>query len=291
MKTLVIINPSSAGGKALESRAEIESGLKGQNIDYAIHVSKSLEDMTHTVKSNLSNDFESFIAAGGDGTLHYIANALAGSNKKMGAIPLGSGNDAAINLGISSDIADCCKIIKNGKIKKIDMGIINDKYYYLCIAGSGFDSEVNDLANNTKFPIKGPSKYKYSVYKTLLTFRSKEFTFSYNGNERNIHGMLVAASNMSSYGGGMKITPDADPCDGLFDICIIKRMSKPHFMKVFPKVFEGQHKDDPSVEIFRTSELELSCEYDFSIFADGEYICKLPAKFKIVPRILDFLVP
>ena len=84
MKTLVLINPSSAGGKALESQAEIESGLKGQNIDYVIHISKSLEDMIDTVKNNLSNDFENFIAAGGDGTIHYIANALAGSNKKWG---------------------------------------------------------------------------------------------------------------------------------------------------------------------------------------------------------------
>lgn len=291
MKTLLIINPSSAGGKALESRGEIESSLAALNIDYKIHISKSLEDMVSTAKSNLSSDFENFIAVGGDGTTHYIANVLAGSNKKIGAIPMGSGNDAATNLGISPDIADCCKIIKNGKTKSIDMGIINDKYYYLCIAGSGFDSEVTDLANNTKFPVKGPSKYKYSVYKTLLTFRSKEFTFSYDGQKRKLQGMLVAASNMSSYGGGMKIAPDADPCDGLFDVCIIKRMSKPHFMKVFPKVFEGKHTDDPCVEIFRTSELTLSSEYNFSIFADGEYICKLPVKLKIVPRILDFLVP
>lgn len=291
MKTLVIINPFSAGGKALESRAEIESSLAALDIDYKIHISENLKDMTNTVKNYLSSDFENFIAAGGDGTIHYIANALIGSSKKMGAIPLGSGNDAATNLGISSNIADCCKIIKNGKTKSIDMGIINDKYYYLCIAGSGFDSEVSDLANNTKFPIKGPSKYKYAVYKTLLTFRSKEFTFSYHGQERKMQGMLVVASNMSSYGGGMKITPDADPCDGLFDICIIKRMSKPHFIKVFPKVFEGKHIDDPSVEIFRTSELELNSKHAFSVFADGEYICKLPAKFKVVPGILDFLVP
>lgn len=291
MKTLVLINPSSAGGKALEARGKIESALNQHNIDYKIHISKNLEDMINTVKSNLSSGFENFIAAGGDGTIHYIANILVGSNKKMGTIPLGSGNDAAANLGIPTDIEDCCKIIKNGKTKSIDMGLINDKYYYLCIAGSGFDSKVNDLANNTRLPLKGGSKYKYSVYKTLLTFRSKEFTFLYDGQKRKMQGMFVVASNMSSYGSGMKITPDADPCDGLFDVCIIKRMSKPHFIKVFPKVFEGKHTEDPSVEIFRTSELTLSSEYDFSIFADGEYICKLPAKFKIAPRILDFLVP
>ena len=67
-------------------------------------------------------------------------------------------------------------------------------------------------------------------------------------------------------------------------------MSKLHFTQVFPKVFKGKHIDDPSVEIFRTSELTLSSEYNFSIFADGEYVCKLPATFKIAPRMLDFIV-
>ena len=77
----------------------------------------------------------------------------------------------------------------------------------------------------------------------------------------------------------------------LFDICIIKKMSKLHFIKVFPKVFEGKHTDDPFVEIFRTKEMKLESDYDFSVFADGEYICKLPAVFKIAPGKLNFLLP
>ena len=67
----------------------------------------------------------------------------------------------------------------------------------------------------------------------------------------------------------MKITPNADPEDGLLDICIIKRMSKIHFIKVFPKVYDGKHLKDSNVEIFRTSYLTLDSEYQFSVFADG----------------------
>jgi diacylglycerol kinase (ATP) len=112
----------------------------------------------------------------------------------------------------------------------------------------------------------------------------------YDNNQREIFGMMITASNMPSYGGGMRITPDADPEDGLLDICIIKRMSKLHFVKVFPKVYEGKHIEDSNVEIFRTSHLKLDSEYRFSVFADGEYICKLPAIFKVVPKKLNFIV-
>lgn len=291
MKTVVFLNPSSAGGKALEAREKIESCLSGSGKENEIYVTKDLEDMIGAIRSYIPTDYTNFIGCGGDGTIHYLINELADTDKTAGIIPLGSGNDIALNLGIPMDIEESCSIINRGNVKKLDLGVINDSHYYLCIAGSGFDSVVNDLANNTKFPIKGPSKYTYSVYKSLLTFRSKKFTFTYDGQERELEGMMVAAANMSSYGGGMKITPDADPESGMFDICTIKKMSKLHFIQIFPRVFEGKHIDDPNVEIFRTDELTLDSEHDFSVFADGEYICKLPATFKMAPAKIDFIVP
>jgi len=290
MKTLIILNPVSAKGRAMDLRKEIESEFKKLKLDYQIHISKSLQDMMNATKKNLKNGFTNFIGVGGDGTIHYMANILAGTDKNLGVIPTGSGNDIAVNLGLPSDIKSCCRIIKKGATKRLDLGLINDKYYYLCIAGSGFDSQVNDLANNTRLPVKGPAKYSYSVYKTLITFKSKKFFIDYDNNQREIFGMMITASNMPSYGGGMRITPDADPEDGLLDICIIKRMSKLHFVKVFPKVYEGKHIEDSNVEIFRTSYLKLDSEYRFSVFADGEYICKLPAIFKVVPKKLNFIV-
>ena len=290
MKTLIILNPVSAKGRAMDLRKEIESEFKKLKLDYQIHISKSLQDMMNATKKNLKNGFTNFIGVGGDGTIHYMANILAGTDKNLGVIPTGSGNDIAVNLGLPSDVKSCCRIIKKGATKRLDLGLINDKYYYLCIAGSGFDSQVNDLANNTRLPVKGPAKYSYSVYKTLITFKSKKFFMDYDNSQREVFGMMITASNMPSYGGGMRITPDADPEDGLFDICIIKRMSKLHFIKVFPKVYEGKHIEDSNVEIFRTSYLKLDSEYQFSVFADGEYICKLPASFKVAPKKLNFIV-
>ncbi len=291
MKTFIILNPASSKGKAVELQEKIRSGFKKLNMDYHMHISKSTGDLIDAARKSLGDGYSNYIAVGGDGTIHDLVNALAETGKNIGVIPAGSGNDISNNLGLPSDIESCLGMIKKCHIKKMDLGLINNKYYYLCIAGSGFDSCVNDLANNTKLPIKGAARYTYSVYKTLITFRSKKFIISYDGNSREIPGMMIAASNLASYGGGMKITPDADPQDGLFDICIIKRMKKLHFVKIFPKVYEGKHVTDSHVEIFRTSAFKLDSDYNFSVFADGEYICKLPATFKIVPKRLNFIVP
>ena len=94
-----------------------------------------------------------------------------------------------------------------------------------------------------------------------------------------------------SFVDGRDITPNADPEDGILDVCIIKRMSKIHFIKVFPSVFKGEHISDPFVEYFRANEVEIDSDYNFSVFADGEYICKLPAKFEIAKKSLNFIAP
>jgi len=289
MKSLIILNPASSSGKTLESRSVLEGTLKKFGIEYSLHVSKSSEDVINTVKANIDN-YTNFISFGGDGTVHHIANVLVGTDKNLGCIPMGSGNDIARNLGIPLDIRLCCLAIKNCVIRRIDLGLINKKYYYLGVSGAGFDSVVTDLANNTKFPFKGPAKYKYAVYQTLLTFKAKKFFIKSDDIAETVDSMFVVVGNMTTYGGGMKITPKANPEDSMLDVCIIKKMSKIHFIKTFPLVFEGTHINDPFVKSIRAKSVEIDSEFNFSVYADGEYICKLPARYDAVPKALNFII-
>jgi diacylglycerol kinase (ATP) len=289
MKYLVILNPTSQHGKAFEMKDRLVATLEGLGLDFTLHVSSSPADVIETVKNNLDN-YTNFVSFGGDGTIHSLANILVNTDKNLGCIPMGSGNDIARNLNIPLEMEAACQVLKNCNVKRIDMGLINGKYYYLAVAGAGFDSVVNDLANKTKFPIKGPAKYSYAVYKTLITYRSKKFHIKYDGNQKTVDAMFLVVGNMASYGGGMKITPDADPEDGIFDVCIIKRMSKMHFIKIFPSVFKGEHVTDKHVEILRAKSVEIDSDYNFSVFADGEYMCKLPVKFEVAEKSLNFIV-
>ena len=289
MNYFIILNPTSQHGKAFELKDSLVSTLNNLGLDFTLHVSSSPADVIETVKKNLDN-YTNFISVGGDGTIHSLANILVNTDKNLGCIPMGSGNDIARNLNIPLEIENACRVLKDCHVKKIDMGLINGKYYYLAVSGVGFDSVVTDLANNTKFPVRGPAKYSYAVYKTLVTYRSKKFHIKYDGVERTVDAMFLVVGNMASYGGGMKITPNADPEDGILDVCIIKRMSKLHFIKLFPSVFKGEHITDAFVESFRAENVEIDSDYNFSVFADGEYICKLPVKFEVAKKSLNFIV-
>jgi diacylglycerol kinase (ATP) len=291
MDTLAILNPIAAGGIALKEKDLIDLELKEEIGPYELYISKSSRDIVDTAKRYADKGFKNFIGIGGDGTLHYIANAIAGTDCNLGIIPMGSGNDISRNLDISHDIKESIRVISKKKVKRLDLGLINDKYYYICIAGSGFNSEVNKLANETRLPIKGSSKYKYAVYKTLMTYKAKNFHMIFNDLNIDMKVMMMVVSNMPVYGGGMNISPDASPYDDLFDICIIKEMTKMHFIKSFPGVFKGTHINDPFVDTFKTKKIEISSDYDFSVYADGDYICNLPAKFETVPKALNIFVP
>jgi len=269
----------------------IEAEFKKHNIDYKFYISKSAEDIKETTLKHVKLGYKNFIGVGGDGTMHYIVQNLAGTDCNLGIISEGSGNDIIRTLNIKHDLTENVRIIKQGRISRIDLGLFNNKTYYVGIAGSGFDSEANKFANETRLPLKGKALYNFAAYKTLLTYKPKMFNLKYDGVEKNVEVMMMAFANLKYFGGSMKIAPEADPFDNILDICVIKKMSKISFAKSIPKVYEGTHLELPTVETFRTREINIDCESKLDVYGDGEYLGRLPANFKIIPKALNVFMP
>jgi diacylglycerol kinase (ATP) len=102
--------------------------------------------------------------------------------------------------------------------------------------------------------------------------------------EFSTEAMLIAVANGASYGGGMKVCPDASLTDGFFDVMILEPVSKFEFLRVFPKVFKGTHITHPRVRIERARSVKISAPA--VAYADGERIGPLPIKAEIVPNSL-----
>jgi diacylglycerol kinase (ATP) len=290
--TVIILNPSAAQGKTILQKDIIEAEFKKHDIEYEFYVSKSAEDIKEVTLKYINLGYKNFIGVGGDGTIHYLAQNLAGTNCNLGIIPTGSGNDIIRTLNIKHDLVENVRIIKQGRISRIDLGIFNNKIYYVGVAGSGFDAEATRFANETRLPLKGKARYNFAAYKTLLTYKPKLFKLKYDGIERNAEVMMMVFANLKYFGGGMKIAPGADPFDSLLDICIIKKMSKISFAKSIPKVYEGTHLALPTVETFRTKEIDIECDSKLDVHGDGEYLGRFPAaKFKTAPKVLNIFMP
>ena len=97
--------------------------------------------------------------------------------------------------------------------------------------------------------------------------------------------MLLSVANGQTYGGGMRICPDASNSDGYFDVFIVKPVSRMVLLTIFPKVFFGKHIPHPRIEILKAKQVRLDAK-TFA-HADGEYVSELPISIANQPKALS----
>jgi diacylglycerol kinase (ATP) len=237
--------------------------------------SKSAADLAEQARRAVADGVERLIVAGGDGTMHHVAQGLAGTDCALGVVPLGSGNDLAGTLGIPPEIEPAVELALSGPVRRIDLARVGET---LCIgyAGVGFDSEVTRFANEVK-NLRGPLIYLYSVIHTLATFKPPGMRVEYDGGTFEGKAMFVVAANLPRFGGGMRIAPEARIDDGLLDLVIVREISKPILLSVFPKVYTGRHVTHPAVLLVRTARVTITLDRDMTIYGGGEPVQPAPA--------------
>ena len=161
--------------------------------------------------------------------------------------------------------------------------------WFACVLSAGFDAIVNERANTMRNP-KGPSRYIIALGIELAKLRPIEYRITLDGVETVTKAALISVGNNVSLGGGMKVTPDALVDDGLLDVLIVEPLSRLAFLRIFPRVFKGEHVSDPRVSIHRAKRVRIDA-VDVAAYADGERLGPLPVDIEVVPGALRMLVP
>jgi YegS/Rv2252/BmrU family lipid kinase len=288
MPLTLLVNPASAGGKALKLLPRIEAALDARRVVFRVERTRSLE---HGVELALRavESGEVPVVVSGDGLMGAIGGAMAGAETPVGLLPAGRGNDLARALGIPDDPEAAIDVVLAGHSRRIDVGEANGKRF-LGIVSVGFDSECNRLANETHF-IRGNFVYAYSMIRTLIGWRSARFTIAIGEERKRLSGYFVDVANNSVYGGGMYIAPEAEIDDGLFDVVAITEVGKLRFLGGLRDVLKGAHLGKDEVTTFRAPRLELDASRPFPVYADGDHLTDLPVKLRVIPRCLSILVP
>ncbi len=283
MRLLLLANPTSGGGKGAK--------LKDKVIAQLTLLGKEFIDISGTsYESALVNLRESkkrhqggvVIVIGGDGMVHLAIQELASSNFAMLLIPAGTGNDFARSAGLTIDKPlDALELGLREPAQRVDLGRVNDRFFAE-ILSTGFDSLVNERANRIHWQSK--RKYDFAMLLELPFFKPLDYQIELDSRKFVTEAMLIAVANGASYGGGMKVCPDASLTDGFFDVMILEPVSKFEFLRVFPKVFKGTHITHPRVRIERARSVNISASA--VAYADGERIGPLPIKAEIAPNSL-----
>ena len=240
-----------------------------------------------------SGTIDVLAVVGGDGTVHQGVNACAGTDIPLVVIPAGSGNDNARSIGMPfRDVAAIARLITAGQTSAIDAGRSSTplgERWWLGVLGGGFDTLVNARVRSLPL-LHGTGRYLAGVALELPRFRGIPYTVQVDDQRRNTEAMLVAVANGGSFGGGMKVCPDASMTDGLFDVMILHHIGRVEFLKILPKVFSGSHVAHPAVEILRGRRVRLQAE-GIDTQADGEDFLPLPVDLEVVPGTLRVVAP
>lgn len=218
MKYTFIVNPNSGNAKHdisldfLQSKFDSSDEIVLKETAYQFHAKE-------LVKEAIAENSDVIVACGGDGTINEVASALVKKNIPLGIIPAGSGNGLATNLNIPKDANKAIEIIKSNAAHTIDVGRVEDKYFFSNL-GFGIDAEViKTYEENQKRTITG---YFDASVKTLLNYKSKLFRLYIDDViiEKNFYYLFCSNSNIAGY--GISFTPKADLSDGELDLLMIE---------------------------------------------------------------------
>jgi len=288
---LIAINPTSGQGRGATMGTKVAGYCASKGIDYEIVTGVSAQSLSTSLKEKISRnrDFiDGIIAVGGDGLAHLILQSGVPANIPIAFIPGGTGNDLVRTLGWSLDeITAYLQRVFETKPVNIDLGLVDGEWFAVVLS-SGFDAAVNERANVLKWP-KGPMRYNAAMALELPKFKAIHYEIELDDQVISTQAMLIAIGNGSSYGGGMRVCPDANIQDGLFDVMILRPVSIPEFIRVFPKVYSGKHIHHPEVTVYRSRRVRI--EADTVAYADGERIGQLPISAECVMGALSTWIP
>jgi diacylglycerol kinase (ATP) len=290
----LIVNPTSDKGRGAALGLEVAARLRAgghEVVDLSDDTAAGARDRG---LAGIASGLDVLAVTGGDGTVNLGVNLCAGTETVLAIVAAGTGNDIARALHLPlHDAVGAAKVISGGTVRRIDTGRHTDangvSHWFAGVLGAGFDSVVNERANMWGWP-KGRMRYNLAIARELPVFKPIPYVIEVDGARHSTQAMLVAVGNGPSYGGGMRVCPDARFDDGLFDILIVHQISTIEFLKVFPKVFSGKHVGHPAVEILRGKEVRLEA-FGIVSYADGERFAPLPMSCQNVPAALNVLVP
>ncbi|MFA9400554.1 MAG: diacylglycerol kinase family protein [Acidobacteriota bacterium] len=286
---LLIVNPMAGSGRSRRVLPEVERRLDDLRRDFRVEKTRSLEHGVDLALDAIEAG-EVPVVVSGDGLIGAIGGALAGAGVPIGIIPGGRGNDLARGLGIPIEPEAAVDCLVGGRVRQIDVGEANGERF-LGVASVGFDSDANRIANEARF-LKGSAVYAFAALRALAGWKAARFTLAEGDRRTRFTGYTVALGNNQFYGGGMKVAPGAELDDGLLDLITISEVSKLRFLLNLPKVFKGTHVElVESVGQRRVSTIEVSASRPMTVYADGDPLTDLPARFRVLPGALGIIVP
>lgn len=294
-RVTVLTNPMAGHGNAPHAAERAIARFQERGIEVIAIVGRDAANARELAENAVQEGTDAFVVVGGDGVIRLALQVLARTDIPLGIVPAGTGNDHAREYRIpTGDPVAAVDVIAAGKTTTVDLGLIKgsdgSQTWFGTIAATGFDSLVSDRVNRMRWP-HGRMRYNLAIIAEISQLRPLPFRLVFDGGTEVVTDLTLAAfGNTRSYGGGMLICPNADPTDGMLDVTMVRSGSRTKLIRLFPTVFKGTHIELDEVTTRRARTVTVDSP-GINAYADGDYVCPLPAEMSAVPGALKILVP
>jgi diacylglycerol kinase (ATP) len=230
------------------------------------------------------------IVGGGDGTLNAAIEGLVDTQLPLGILPLGTANDLARTLGIPQSVAQACQVIAMGYSRRIDLGRVNNKYFFN-VASLGLSVQITRQLSKKDKRRWGVLAYGVAAIKVIWKARPFRAEIRIGNNSIRVRTVQIAVGNGRYYGGGMAVADDAAINDERLDLYSLECKHWWQIVLLLPAIWQGRHADWPGVRTLEGKEFEIYTRKPQPINADGEIVTYTPAKFRLIPKAVAVFVP
>jgi diacylglycerol kinase (ATP) len=294
VRLLVIFNPNAAGGRAEQLLPRIRAAL-AELAELELRQTRSGEEARRIAAASDLRGFDALIAAGGDGTLFEVLNGLyarpPAERPPLGIVPVGTGNAFARELGLlPGQWRQAVAIIGRGRSRAIDVGRVRgdgQSFHFLNIVGAGLPVDAMRTAEHLR--LAGRAAYSLAALWRALRRRTYPLQIEIDGDRISEESLFVEISNTRYTGTSFLMAPDAVMDDGLLDVTLVRTLSRPRLLRLFPTVYSGRHVRYPEVITRRAREIRILSPHRLPLAADGEICGQTPVTVDCLKRDLQLL--
>jgi diacylglycerol kinase (ATP) len=296
---LMIVNPKSGRGMKEKQWAARADAIRAHFGPFEVEFTKGPGDAIQIAEQE-SSKRDLIVGVGGDGTISEIANGIlkAKSQTALGLLPGGSGGDFHRTLNIPRSFVDAAKRLKEGSDHLMDAGKLSyvdhqgreQTRFFVNTASFGISGAVASRANRSTKRFGGTLTYATATMRTVMTFDAPEVELQIDEEPlRLLKILVVCVANGTSFGGGMRIAPDAKLDDGLFDVLIARNIRALKLLMSSHRLYAGTHLSMADMALIRGRKISATPtkqNQQVLLEVDGETPGRLPATMEILPRVL-----
>jgi diacylglycerol kinase (ATP) len=293
MRIYVVLNPVAGHAQPDVVRQELARHLGDAGIAYQVYQTTGHERIADLVRSAVQEGFDTFVAAGGDGTVSGLVDALAHIGAPLGILPVGTGNALARELGIPLDLEGALQLLSGTHATThIDVGRIGDRYFTLNASIGVSASTMRDTDSREKRRL-GLLAYLWSGVKVLSGAQPHSFEVQVDGRHHRWKASEVMVANAGAIGEPMvRWRPNIRIDDGQLDLCVLyARNALDYAVLAWTLLRRGQRRDH-RLRCLRVKQgVRIDASEALLVQADGEIVGETPVQIDILPRAVQVIVP